>query len=191
MGRLEYNKNTHAAKILAAQYNHKPYAYVRSFGCQQSVNDGERIKGVLIDVGYTITNSPQEADVILFNACAVREHAEQRVYGNIGALKSLKMARPGVLIGLCGCMAAQKVTVDKLKESYPFVDMVIGVNAADALPDILVEKLTTRKEALRVPIQREEIVEDVPTIRDSKLKALLPIMFGCDNYCSYCICSLC
>lgn len=168
-------------------YGREPVAFVRSFGCQQSVNDGERIKGVLVDIGFAVTAEVDKADVILFNTCAVREHAEQRVFGNVGALKSLKVENPNLLIGLCGCMPEQKVVIDKLRQSYPFVDLVLGTNAADQLPAVLVEKLTGRKKVLRVPPPQETMVEKVPTIRESDLKAFLPIMYGCDNYCSYCI----
>lgn len=184
---MQYSKNEHAAQVLIAHYKRTPSAYVRSFGCQQSVNDGERLKGVLRDIGFVLAEEPAEADLILFNTCAVREHAEQRVFGNIGALKALKQQRPGLLIGLCGCMAEEKSTVDKLKESYPYVDLVLGVNAAHLLPNTLVEKLTTRKRALRVPPIPLDIVEEVPLQRESGVKAFLPIMYGCDNYCSYCI----
>lgn len=187
MERLQYSRNEYAANILAQHYGRTPLALVRSFGCQQSVNDGERMKGVLLDIGFVLTEDTAEADLILFNTCAVREHAEQRVFGNIGALKALKQQKSGLLIGICGCMAEEKSTIEKLRESYPYVDMVLGVNAADSIPDALVEKFTTRKRALRVPPIREEIVEAVPILRESSVKAFLPIMYGCDNYCSYCI----
>lgn len=187
MERLQYSHNGDAAEVLAGHYDHTPAAFVRSFGCQQSVSDGERIKGVLCDVGFTLCESPADADLILFNTCAVREHAEQRIFGNLGALKSLKQKKPGLLIGLCGCMSEEKSTVDKLRESYPFVDLVLGANVADILPDILADKLTSRKKALRLPPKREDIVEDVPKVRESDFRAFLPIMYGCDNYCSYCI----
>ncbi|MDL2252795.1 tRNA (N6-isopentenyl adenosine(37)-C2)-methylthiotransferase MiaB [Ruminococcaceae bacterium OttesenSCG-928-I18] len=184
---MEYQKNEQAAAVLASHYKRQPVAYVRSFGCQQSVNDGEKLKGVLLDVGFSITEEPGKADLILFNTCAVREHAEQRVYGNLGALKGLKQQKPGLLIGICGCMAEEKCTVEKLRASYPYVDLVLGTNVADILPDILADKLTSRKKALRLPPVREEIVEYVPQTRESSFKAFLPIMHGCDNACSYCI----
>lgn len=187
MERIQYNHNEYAAEVLAGYFKRTPAAFVRSFGCQQSVNDGERLKGVLLDIGFTLAQSPADADLILFNTCAVREHAEQRVFGNLGALKTLKGKNPNLIIGLCGCMAEEKTTIDKLRQSYPYVDMVLGVNAADKLPDMLVQKLTTRKKALRVPEIPTEIVEDVPIVRESGFKAFLPIMYGCDNYCSYCI----
>ncbi len=187
MERSNYSRDEQAAGILQAHYGRTPAAYVRSFGCQQSVNDGERLKGVLADIGYAISEELGEADLILFNTCAVREHAEQRVFGHLGSLKGLKTQKPGLLIGLCGCMAQEKTTVEKLRESYPYVDLVLGANVADILPSLLVDKVTTRKKALRLPPLREDVVEEIPHIRESGFKAFLPIMYGCDNYCSYCI----
>ena len=162
-------------------------AYVRSYGCQQNVNDGEKIKGVLMDVGYGICDSPEQADLILFNTCAVREHAEQRVFGNIGALKKLKEQNKGLLIGLCGCMAQQPQVVEKIRQSYPFVDLVFGVNGIDTLPNLLAQKIEGRKRVLQAPVERTEIVEEMPIRRDSSFRAWLPIMYGCDNFCTYCI----
>ncbi len=185
--RVKYQKNQRSEDVLRAHYRNTPKAYVRSFGCQQSVNDGERLKGVLLDVGFDLTEQVAQADLVLFNTCAVREHAEQRMYGNLGALKALKAAKPSMLIGVCGCMAEEKSTVDKLRTSYPYVDLILGTNAVDLLPDILAERLSTRKRALRLPKLREEVVEEVPQRRDSAVKAFLPIMYGCDNHCSYCI----
>lgn len=187
MERIEYTHNKQAADIIAGHYGRTPVAYVRSFGCQQSVNDGERLKGVLLDVGFEVAEEPDSADLILFNTCAVREHAEQRVFGNIGAIKIFKERNPLLLIGICGCMSEQKIVVDKIKKSYPYVDFVLGVNVADMLPDILAERFSSRKRALRQPEKRETIVEDIPQKRESGIKAFLPIMYGCDNYCSYCI----
>ncbi len=106
MNCLQYETNEHAKQVVAAHYSNVPAAFVRNFGCQQNVSDSERLKGALQDLGYTLVGTPQEADLIVFNTCAIREHAEQRVFGNIGALKNLKQQRPGVLIALCGCCAA-------------------------------------------------------------------------------------
>ena len=126
---LEFKHDQAAADLVARVYDTPPLAYVHSYGCQQNVNDGERIKGVLTDIGYGLCDKPDDADLILFNTCAVREHAEQRVFGNVGALKALKEKKPQLLIGLCGCMANQKHIVDKLRKSYPYVDLVFGVDA--------------------------------------------------------------
>ena len=185
--RIGYNHDGTAAAALAAVYDTPPMAYVRSYGCQQNVNDGEKIKGVLMDVGYGICDSPEQADLILFNTCAVREHAEQRVFGNIGALKKLKEQNKGLLIGLCGCMAQQPQVVEKIRQSYPFVDLVFGVNGIDTLPSLLAQKIEGRKRVLQTPVERTEIVEEMPIRRDSSFRAWLPIMYGCDNFCTYCI----
>ena len=119
MEKLTYTHNDAAAKALASYYETPPLAYVRSYGCQQNVNDGEKIKGVLQDVGYGLCDTAEQADLILFNTCAVREHAEQRVFGNVGALKKLKEENPRLMIGICGCMAQQEHIVEKLRQSYP------------------------------------------------------------------------
>ena len=182
METIRFTKNEAAARTIAAYYDTPPMLYVHSFGCQQNVNDGEKIKGVLTDIGFGLAARPEDADLIVFNTCAVREHAEQRVFGNVGALKGLKEANPKLLIAVSGCMAQQKEIVEKFKKHYPF-----GVNGIDTLPDILCEKLATRKRVLRMPAERGEIIEDMPIRRDSTFRAWLPIMYGCDNFCSYCI----
>ena len=187
MEKLTYTHNDAAAKALAAFYETPPLAYVRSYGCQQNVNDGEKIKGVLQDVGYGLCDNVEHADLILFNTCAVREHAEQRVFGNVGALKGLKEKKPGLIIGLCGCMANQKHVVEKLRKSYPYVDLVFGVDGIDTLPQLVAQKLQKHKRVLLDPAQRPVIVENIPIRRESEFRAWLPIMYGCDNFCTYCI----
>ena len=184
---LDFQHNTDAAGLISQLYPTPPLAYVHSYGCQQNVSDGERIKGVLLDIGYGLCDKPEDADLILFNTCAVREHAEQRVFGNVGALKGLKEKKPGLIIGLCGCMANQQHIVDKLRKSYPYVDLVFGVDGIDTLPQLLVQKLQGKKRILLDPAQRPVIVEHIPTRRESDFRAWLPIMYGCDNFCTYCI----
>lgn len=187
MKSIEFAHNGHAAQVVAQHYKRRPHAYVHGYGCQQNVNDGEKICGVLKDIGYEICQEPEQADVILLNTCAVREHAEQRVFGNIGALKHLKKENPDLIIGLCGCMAQQQRIVDKIKASYPYVDLVFGVNAVDQLPALLAEKLENKKRILVQPTERMEVVENIPVVRGSNFRAWLSIMYGCDNFCSYCI----
>ena len=185
---LEFKHDVAAAQLVARIYDTPPLAFVHSFGCQQNVNDGERIKGVLTDIGYGLCDKPDDADLILFNTCAVREHAEQRVFGNVGALKALKEKKPGLIIGLCGCMANQQHIVDKLRKSYPYVDLVFGVDGIDTLPQLLVQKLAGQKKRILMdPAQRPVIVENIPIRRESEFRAWLPIMYGCDNFCTYCI----
>ena len=187
MEKLTYTHNAAAAKVLAAFYETPPLAYVRSYGCQQNVNDGEKIKGVLQDVGYGLCDNVEHADLILFNTCAVREHAEQRVFGNVGALKKLKEQNPRLMIGVCGCMAQQEHIVEKLRQSYPYVDLVFGVDGIDTLPQLIAQKLQKHKRVLLDPAQRPVIVENIPIRRESEFRAWLPIMYGCDNFCTYCI----
>ena len=184
---IAFEHDAEAAALVSQVYDTPPLAYVHSYGCQQNVNDGERIKGVLTDIGYGLCDAPEQADLVLFNTCAVREHAEQRVFGNVGALKSLKEKKPGLIIGLCGCMANQAHVVEKLRRSYPYVDLVFGVDGIATLPQLLAQKLRTHKRVLLPPAQRPVIVENIPIRRESDFRAWLPIMYGCDNFCTYCI----
>ncbi len=180
-------KDENIQNIIKTAYKEKPKAYINSFGCQQNVNDSEIIKGVVCDMGFGLCDKIEQADFILFNTCAVREHAELRVFGNIGALKQLKEATPRLIIAICGCMVQQKSVVDKLKKSYPYVDIVFGVNKINMLPGLIANKLTIKKKQYAPLEEVPDVIEGMPIKRDSKFKAWLPIMYGCDNYCSYCI----
>ena len=164
-----------------------PLACVRTFGCQQNVSDSEHIKGMLADMGFGFTEQPDDADFILFNTCAVREHAEDRVFGNIGALKALKRRRPDVLIGVCGCMAQQDHVAKKLRESYPFVGLVFGTHVIHTLPELLFRALGSRRQVQSIPDADGVIAEGLSVRRDGSFKAFLPIMYGCNNFCTYCV----
>ena len=163
-------------------------AYVHSYGCQANVAEGEKLKGVLAQLGYCFTEDIEQADLILLNTCAVREGAEDRVFGNVGALKHNKRRNPELIIGLCGCMMQQKSVVERLRHSFPHVDMVFGTNAIHRLPEMVYGCLT-KGRMIEKPEEEIDttVVEEIPTRRDSSLKAWLPIMYGCDNFCSYCI----
>ena len=187
MEKSVYTHDAASAAAIAAAYDQPPLAYVRSYGCQQNVNDGEKIRGVLLDCGFGMTDSVENADLILFNTCAVREHAEQRVFGNVGALKRLKEKNPRLMIGLCGCMAQQPHIVEKVRSSYPYVDLVFGVDGIDTLPALIAQRLGQKKRVLQMPVERNAVVESMPIRRDSGFRAWLPIMYGCDNFCTYCI----
>ena len=164
-----------------------PLACVRTFGCQQNVADSERIKGMLAEMGFGFTEEPEEADFILFNTCAVREHACDRVFGNVGALKNIKRRRPHVLIAVCGCMVQQPHVADKLKASYPFVGLVFGTHVIHRFPELLWQALCQRKQLSVTPQEDGVIAEGIPVKRDGSFKAWLPIMYGCNNFCTYCI----
>ena len=164
-----------------------PIAHVHSFGCQQNVSDGEKIKGMLAMMGYGFSDSADGADLVLFNTCAVRENAEDRVFGNLGALKHNKKLKPDMLIGVCGCMVQQEHITERIKKSFPYVDMVFGTHVLHTLPQLIYEALTTHKRQISIPQMDGVIAEGIPLRRESKLKASIPIMYGCNNFCTYCI----
>ncbi len=175
------------SSILESRYSEKPLACVVTYGCQQNVADSEKIKGMLGVMGYEFTEERTNAKLIIFNTCAVREHAEDRVFGNVGALKKYKLANPDVIIALCGCMMQQKHIADKIKESFQFVDLVFGTHVVHRLPELLFKALTQRKRVFELPDTDGVIAEGLPVKRDNDKKAWLPIMYGCNNFCSYCI----
>jgi len=164
-----------------------PTAYVETYGCQQNEADSERIRGVLIESGYAIVSSAEGADVVVMNTCAIREHAQQRVFGNLGALTHTKRRHPGQKIFLCGCMAGQETVVDRIKRSYPHVDGVFSTHHLWQFPEVLARVLLTGKRTFFTEDEAGSIVEGLPQSRDSKLKAWVSIMYGCNNFCTYCI----
>lgn len=164
-----------------------PVAYVRTYGCQQNVADGEKIKGLLSEMGFSFADSPEDADFILFNTCAVREHAEDRVFGNVGALKNIKRRHPSTIIAVCGCMTEQERVVERFKKSYPFVNLVFGTHVIHRLPEMLYTAITDSKRVFLRGHEGEEVLEGIPTRRDGTSRAWVTVMLGCDNFCSYCI----
>ena len=161
-------------------------AYVRSFGCQLNVSDGEKIQGLLKKMGYSFTEDEQEADLIILNTCAVRENAEDRVYGIVGSMKKLKELKPSLIIGIAGCMTAQNHVAEKIKKSYPQVDFVMGTSAISALPELLLDTLKGAGFSADIT-EYDDFSEVVEQVRGSSFKASVPIMFGCNNFCTYCI----
>lgn len=175
------------ASVISKRYAEKPLACVVTYGCQQNVADSEHIKGMLNEMGYGFTENRTEAKLIIFNTCAVREHAEDRVFGNVGMLKSYKRENSDVIIACCGCMMQQKHIADKIKQSFPFVDLVFGTHVVYRLPELLFNALTKKKRVFELPDMDGAIAEGVPVLRDNDRKAWIPIMYGCNNFCSYCI----
>lgn len=185
---LEQNRySDKVLSLLSKRYSEKPLACVVTYGCQQNVADSEHIKGMLEKMGYGFTEDRLSAKLIIFNTCAVREHAEDRVFGNVGALKKYKLNNPDVIVALCGCMMQQKHIAQKIKESYPFVDLVYGTHVVHKLPELLFNALTRRKRVFEIPDVDGVIAEGLPVKRDNDKKAWLPIMYGCNNFCSYCV----
>lgn len=164
-----------------------PLAYIHSFGCQQNVSDGEKIKGMLSEMGYGFTQDQDKADFIIYNTCAVRENAESRVYGNIGELKHLKKRNKNLVIAVCGCMAQQSHVAQKIKDTYPQVDMVFGTFVFFKLPQLLYSVLAKREKVIDIEKSNHDIIEDIDIVRDNKIKAGVPVMYGCNNFCTYCI----
>ncbi len=162
-------------------------AMVDTYGCQQNEADSEQLRGYLIAMGYGITENENEADVVLLNTCAVREHAEQRVFGNIGALTHTKRANPNQVIAVCGCMAAQEEVTAKIKKSYPVVDLVFGPNELWRFPELMLEVLTKKRRIFAPGEGDGAVVEGIPHNRTEGVRAWLSVMYGCNNFCSYCI----
>ena len=174
--------------VLSARFApDQPKAFVHTYGCQGNVSDGEKIKGILCDLGFTLTDDLTEADLVLYNTCAIREHAQDRVFGNVGKLKPLKEQKRSMLIALCGCMMQQEYVAEKIKKSYPFVDLVFGTHVIHKLPEFLYRCLCTGKRVFDLSGGDGNVVEGLPIHRDGSFKAWIPIMYGCNNYCSYCV----
>ena len=167
--------------------NITPAAYVETYGCQQNEADSEKLRGFLVQSGYAIVQEAEGADVVIMNTCAIREHAEQRVFGNLGALTHTKRRHPRQKIFLCGCMAGETKVSDRIKKSYPHVDGVFSTHHLWQFPEILWNVLNQKKRQFYVIDEPGSIAEGIPQVRDSKLKAWVSIMYGCNNFCTYCI----
>ncbi len=177
-----------AREILTTKFADKtPLAFVHTYGCQGNVSDGERIKGLLKTIGYGFTEDVNEADLVLYNTCAIREHAEDRIYGNVGALKNIKKQNPDLIIALCGCMMQQEHVTQRIKKSYPFVNLVFGTHVIHKIPELMYKVLRSGKRVFCSPESDGVIAEELPVHRDGKIKGWLPIMYGCNNFCSYCV----
>lgn len=183
----EQKKYIELAKRIALSVYGAPKACINTYGCQQNVSDSEHIKGMLEAMGYEIVDDVLDADFALFNTCAVREHAEDRVFGNIGTMKALKKSRPNMIIAVCGCMAQQQRVADKIKKSYPYVDILFGTHVLHRLPEYIYKRLSGSKRIFDISTSVKNIVEGIPVHRDKTVKGWLPIMYGCDNFCTYCI----
>ena len=175
-----------AVRERLAASDEQPLAMVQSFGCQLNMTDGEKLKWLLLSMGYGLTEEPEQADLILLNTCAVREHAEDRVFGHLGQLKPYKQKKPGLIIGLCGCMTAEEPVREKLRASYPYVNLVVGTGALERLPAMLLEILDGKKHSVDATVQSAPS-EGLSQVRSCSFKASVPIMYGCNNFCTYCI----
>ena len=165
----------------------RPLAMVDTYGCQQNEADSEKLRGYLTEMGYGFTQDEFQADVIVVNTCAVREHAEMRVLGNVGALTHSKKARPGQIIAVCGCMVQQEHMAQKIKMSYPVVDLVFGPHELWRFPELLEQVMEKHRRVFAAEKDDGAVAEGIPVRRDGAVKAWLSIMYGCNNFCTYCI----
>ncbi|MDD6502077.1 MAG: tRNA (N6-isopentenyl adenosine(37)-C2)-methylthiotransferase MiaB [Oscillospiraceae bacterium] len=174
-------------EALHAREDRKPLAMVDTYGCQQNEADSERLRGYLDNMGYGFTDDETRADLVVVNTCAIREHAEMRVLGNVGQLTHTKAKNPDQIIAVCGCMVQQPHMAEKLKKSYPIVDLVFGPHELWRFPELLLEQMTKKKRIFAVDDTPGVVYEGIPHRRDSQVKAWLSIMYGCNNFCSYCV----
>ena len=161
--------------------------FLKTYGCQMNEHDSENIKAILEDMSYIETTDMEDADLILLNTCAIRENAHNKVFGYLGRAKNLKQRKPGVLVGLCGCMAQEEVVVDKILKEYRWMDIVFGTHNIHNLPQILEKSIKEHRLNVEVLSCEGDIIENIPVKRDSKYKAWINIMYGCDKFCTYCI----
>lgn len=178
------------ARVLLAQkeaeIGHKMQACIKTFGCQMNARDSEKLRGILELVGYELTEN-EEADFVLYNTCTVRENANLKVYGRLGYLSNVKKKNPHMLISLCGCMMQEAEVIEKLKKSYRFVDLVFGTHNIYKFAELLVTALESDRTVFDIWKDTDKIVEDLPAERTYAFKSGVNIMFGCNNFCSYCI----
>ena len=172
---------------LTAQWDKQPLAFVDTYGCQQNEADSERIRGYLAQMGFGFTDDEEQARIIVINTCAIREHAEQRVFGNVGALVHVKRRHPEQLICLCGCMMQEPHVAEKIRQSYRHVDLVFGPHALWKFPEMIHTLLTQRGRIFSNADEAGSIAEGIPVVRQDSVKAWVSIMYGCNNFCAYCI----
>lgn len=168
--------------------NQKPLKFLtQTFGCQMNAKDSEKLSGILETIGYVETDTEEDADFVVYNTCTVRENANMRVYGRLGYLNSLKRKNPNLKIALCGCMMQEDAVVDKIKKSYHFVDIIFGTHNIFKLAELMYSRIHSKRMVIDIWKDTDQIVEDLPSERKYKFKAGVNIMYGCNNFCSYCI----
>ena len=183
----ELQKSLQASASLKKELEGRGFQYyIESYGCQMNDHDAEKLSGMLQTCGFSPAPSKEEATLLLFNTCCVREHAEKRVFGNIGALKKRKEDEPGLLIGVCGCMMQQREVAERLFKRFPFVDLVFGTHELHHFP-LLLSRTLAGERVFSVRESDGEIVEGLPVVRGGSFSTFVTIMYGCNNFCSYCI----
>lgn len=161
--------------------------YIKTYGCQMNEHDTEVMQGILQEMGYEETQDDLAADVVILNTCAIRENAENKVFGKIGELKRSKRENPEKIIAICGCMGQEESVVNKILQKYPFIDIIFGTHNIHRLPNLLAQSIQEKAMVVEVWSQEGKIIEDLPKSRASKTKAWVNIIYGCDKFCTYCI----
>lgn len=161
--------------------------YVRTYGCQMNEHDSETIAGILQQMGYSPAEEAEEADVVLFNTCAIRENAEDKVFGELGNMKRVKNNNPNLILGVCGCMSQEESVVNKILKSFPHVDLIFGTHNIHRLPVLLRDAMFSKEMVIEVWSKEGDIIENMPKIREGNIKGWVNIMYGCDKFCTYCI----
>ena len=174
-------------QALGSKLGRKPLCCVTTFGCQMNARDSEKLAGILLEAGYEMTDSEEAADFVIYNTCTVRDNANQRVYGRLGYLGSMKKKKPHLKIALCGCMMQEPAVIEKIKKSYRFVDLVFGTHNIFNFAKLLVTMFENEGMTIDIWQETDKIVEDLPVSRKYSYKSGINIMFGCNNFCSYCI----
>jgi tRNA-2-methylthio-N6-dimethylallyladenosine synthase len=162
-------------------------AYVITFGCQQNEADSEKIRAIAKNMGYSLAETPENADLVILNTCAIREHAEKKALSILGNFKASKKNNPDMVIGLCGCMAAEENVVEKIKKSFPFVSFTLEPNSLDKIPELVCTYFEKRKKSCTLRPDAGDIIEGIDPVRTSSFSAFVSVMYGCNNFCSYCI----
>lgn len=175
-----------ALQVQALETRPRSY-HIVTYGCQMNAHDSEKLSGMMEEMGLSRAVRREDADVVLFNTCCIRDNAERKALGNIIWLKEIKKLRPNMLVGICGCMMQQKGMAEQVLKTYPFVDFAFGTGNIYQLPEILLNTLQTGRRDIRVEQQESTLVEGLPVLRDEQSKAYITIMYGCNNFCSYCI----
>jgi tRNA-2-methylthio-N6-dimethylallyladenosine synthase len=160
---------------------------IRTYGCQMNAHDSENMAGIMIEMGFTATDDVNDANVILLNTCAIRENAENKVFGEIGHLKSLKQERPELIIGVCGCMSQEESVVNRILQKHQHIDLIFGTHNIHRLPNLLKEAIFGKEMVIEVWSKEGDIVENMPRVRQGNIQAWVNIMYGCDKFCTYCI----
>lgn len=191
MKSVDYEKTLSNLRVkvseVAARKGRPLLYYITTYGCLMNEHDSEKLRGILENVGYQKAEKEEDADIMLYNTCAIRDGAEQKVYGRLGYLKTIKKKRPDILIAVCGCMTQQKTVIERIQKTYSHVDILFGTHNIYMFAELLTARLDSGSQIIDIWKEHQEIVEDLPIIRDNPFKASVNIMYGCNNYCAFCI----